>query len=61
VVGFFFSASWSIATWQMLNGSLWALLPAGLAMLALRLCMPSEVEDDEKDEVAQPHAQVQPA
>jgi ABC-2 type transport system permease protein len=40
IVGFFFSACWSVATWQMLTGSVWALLPVCLSLIALRLCAP---------------------
>jgi hypothetical protein len=40
IVGFFFSACWSIATWEMLQGSPWALLPISLALMALRLSVP---------------------
>jgi ABC-2 type transport system permease protein len=42
VAGFFFSSAWSIATWQALKGSWWALLPIGLALVALRLCKPAD-------------------
>lgn len=42
VAGFFFSASWSIATWQMLKGEIWALLPIGMALVGLWLCKPKE-------------------
>ncbi len=41
IVGFFFSASWSVATWEMLQGSPWALLPIALCLIALRLCIPA--------------------
>ncbi len=40
VAGFFFSAAWSLATWQMLRGDPWALLPVSIALIALRLCKP---------------------
>jgi ABC-2 type transport system permease protein len=40
IVGFVFSACWSLATWQMLRGSPWAVLPAGFALAALLLCRP---------------------
>jgi ABC-2 type transport system permease protein len=42
VAGFFFSSAWSVATWQALKGSWWALLPIGLALVALRLCKPAD-------------------
>ena len=45
VVGFFFSASWSIATWQMLKGSWWAILPMAIALAALRACKPGPTRD----------------
>ncbi len=41
VVGFFFSAAWSIATWQMLKGSFLAFVPAVLALAGLWMCRPS--------------------
>ncbi len=41
VVGFFFSTCWSVATWQMLNGSWWAVLPVGLALVGVWLCRPA--------------------
>jgi ABC-2 type transport system permease protein len=40
VVGFMFSGAWSIATWQMLQGHLLALVPAGMAVGGLWLCRP---------------------
>ena len=40
LAGFVFSAAWSIATWQMLRGSWWALLPIAVALVGLRLCKP---------------------
>jgi ABC-2 type transport system permease protein len=42
VAGFFFSATWSIATWQMLRGNGWAVLPICVAFVALWLCKPVE-------------------
>ncbi len=42
VAGFFFSATWSIATWQMLHANPWALASMAVALLALRLCKPAE-------------------
>ena len=42
LAGFVFSACWSIATWQMLRGSWWALPPVGLALVGLWLCRPTE-------------------
>ncbi len=42
VAGFVFSASWSVATWQILKGSWLALLPMGVAMLGLWLCKPKK-------------------
>jgi hypothetical protein len=44
----------------MLKGSLWAILPAALAMLALRLSMPSQISDDE-NETPVPAIAAQPA
>ncbi len=44
VVGFFFSACWSIATWQMLQGSLLALIPTSLAIGGLWLSRPRSDE-----------------
>ena len=41
--GFFFSATWSFATWQMLRGSPWALLPVVATIVALCLCAPAEM------------------
>lgn len=43
VVGFFFSAAWSIATWEMLRGSAWAVLPAVLSFVVLALCRPTPI------------------
>jgi hypothetical protein len=42
VAGFFFSASWSIATWEMLKGSVWAAPPIAMALVGLWLCKPKE-------------------
>jgi hypothetical protein len=42
VVGFMFSGAWSIATWQMLQGSLLALVPAALSVGGLWLCRPAK-------------------
>jgi hypothetical protein len=55
VAGFFFSSAWSIATWQALKGSWWALLPIGLALVALRLCKPAD-EDRPAAAGAQAHS-----
>ncbi len=46
VVGFMFSGAWSIATWQMLQGSFMALVPAGLAIGGLWLCRPQTAADE---------------
>ena len=40
VAGFFFSASWSVATWEMLKASAWAVVPMVGAGVALVLCKP---------------------
>jgi len=45
VVGFFFSAAWSIATWQMLRGSWLAAVPIGFAIAGLWLCKPGHAEE----------------
>jgi hypothetical protein len=37
-----FSGAWSIATWQMLQGSLLALVPAALSVGGLWLCRPAK-------------------
>ncbi len=42
LAGFAFSACWSVATWQMLRGSAWALVPVGLALLGLWACKPAK-------------------
>ena len=42
VAGFVFSACWSVATWQLLRGSWWAVLPVCLALLGLFACKPRE-------------------
>ncbi len=52
VVGFFFSASWSMATWLLLRGSPWAVLPAVLALAVLALCRPGERTDCSKAAMA---------
>jgi ABC-2 type transport system permease protein len=44
VVGFMFSGAWSIATWQMLQGSFMALVPAVLSVGGLWLCRPRSEE-----------------
>ncbi len=41
-VGFLFSACWSVAAWQMLRGSWWALLPIGVALVGVWVCKPAE-------------------
>ena len=48
VVGFFFSAAWSIATWQMLRGSSFALVPVLLCVGGLWLCRPAGAEDTDR-------------
>jgi predicted Na+-dependent transporter len=48
VVGFFFSAAWSIATWQMLRGSSFALVPVLLCVGGLWLCRPSGAEESDR-------------
>jgi ABC-2 type transport system permease protein len=48
VVGFVFSAAWSIATLQMLRGSLLAIVPAVLCVGGLFLCRPGGGEDTER-------------
>jgi ABC-2 type transport system permease protein len=45
VVGFFFSAAWSIATFQMLRHSSFALVPVLLCVGGLWLCRPAGAED----------------
>jgi ABC-2 type transport system permease protein len=45
VVGFFFSAAWSIATWQMLRGSSFALVPVLLCVGGLWLCRPAAAKE----------------
>ncbi len=42
VAGFAFSFCWSVATWQMLRASWWAVAPVGLALIGLWLCKPTE-------------------
>ncbi len=42
VAGFLFSACWSVAAWQMLRGSWWAVPPVCLALVGLVLCKPKE-------------------
>ena len=42
VAGFVFSACWSVATWQMLRGSWWAVPPVCFALIGLFLCKPAE-------------------
>jgi len=46
VVGFMFSGAWSIATWQMLQGSFLALLPASLAVCGLWFCRPEAAQGE---------------
>jgi ABC-2 type transport system permease protein len=48
VVGFLFSAAWSIATWQMLRGSSLALVPALLCVAGLWLCRPAGAEESDR-------------
>jgi ABC-2 type transport system permease protein len=48
VVGFFFSAAWSIATWQMLRGSSLALVPVLLCVGGLWLCRPAGAEEHDR-------------
>ncbi len=50
VVGFFFSAAWSIATWQMLRGSSLALVPVLLCVGGLWLCRPAGAEESDRSE-----------
>ena len=45
LVGFVFSACWSIATWQMLRGSFLALVPACIAVGGLWLSRPKAQEE----------------
>jgi hypothetical protein len=48
IVGFMFSAAWSIATWQMLRGSFLAMVPAVLAVWGLWACRPSHRSGDDQ-------------
>jgi len=48
IVGFMFSAAWSIATWQMLRGSFLAMVPAVLAVWGLWACRPSHRAGDDR-------------
>ncbi len=42
VAGFAFSACWSLTTWQILQHSWWALVPAGVAAAGLWACKPAD-------------------
>ncbi len=42
VAGFVFSACWSVAAWQMLRGSWWAVVPVCVALIGLFLCKPAK-------------------
>jgi ABC-2 type transport system permease protein len=48
VVGFFFSAAWSIATWQMLRDSSLALVPVLLCVGGLWLCRPAGADESDR-------------